>query len=211
MAPCADKSYSTHKIGRNSNRRCYAKSLSAADTAFSSQLAEGTELKEIERGKVYFIGAGPGDPELITVRGAAIIQAADLIVYAGSLVPRLLLDRSRKEAQIHDSSNLSLEQSHALMTEFARKNKIVARVHTGDPALYGAIQEQIELLNSEGIPFEVVPGVTVAFAAAAALGRQLTQPGGSQNPHPACWPDCGSRERESSRTFQAPGESGGLP
>ncbi len=117
---------------------------------------------------------------MITLRGAAIIQAADLIVYAGSLVPRVLLVRSRKEAQIHDSSNLSLEQSHALMIEFARENKIVARVHTGDPALYGAIQEQIELLDSEGIPFEVVPGVTVAFAAAAALGRQLTQPGGSQ-------------------------------
>jgi precorrin-4 C11-methyltransferase len=141
---------------------------------------EGGKLKKIEKGKVYFIGAGPGDPELITVRGAEIIGAADLIVYAGSLVPRALLVRAKKAAEIHDSSSLSLEESHALLTEGVRKKLIVARVHTGDPTLYGAIQEQIQLLQQEGIPFEVVPGVTVAFAAAAALGRQLTQPGGSQ-------------------------------
>ena len=116
---------------------------------------------------------------MITVRGAAIIAVADLIVYAGSLVPRTLLARAKEGAKIYDSSTLSLEETHALLTE-ARKDKIVARVHTGDPALYGAIQEQIELLHEDEIPFEVVPGVTVAFAAAAALGRQLTQPGGSQ-------------------------------
>ncbi|UCE82509.1 MAG: precorrin-4 C(11)-methyltransferase [Deltaproteobacteria bacterium] len=141
---------------------------------------EVIKLKAIEKGKVYFVGAGPGDPELITVFGARVVEAADLIVYAGSLVPRTLLDRARKEAEIHDSSGLSLEETHALLTGGVRKGLVVARVHTGDPTLYGAIQEQIELLQKEGIPFEVVPGVTVAFAAAAALGRQLTQPGGSQ-------------------------------
>ncbi len=114
------------------------------------------------------------------MRGAAIIETADLIVYAGSLVPRTLLATAKKGAEIHDSSSLSLEETHALLTESARKNRIVARVHTGDPSLYGAIQEQIELLDKEEIPVGVVPGVTVAFAAAAALGRQLTQPGGSQ-------------------------------
>ena len=141
---------------------------------------EGLKLKKIERGKVYFIGAGPGDPELITVRGGSIIEIADLIVYAGSLVPRTLLAKAKGGAEIHDSSGLSLEESHALLRESANKGEIVARVHTGDPALYGAIQEQIDLLQKDEIPFEVVPGVTVAFAAAAALGRQLTQPGGSQ-------------------------------
>jgi precorrin-4/cobalt-precorrin-4 C11-methyltransferase len=141
---------------------------------------EGRELKRIEKSKVYFIGAGPGDPELITVRGAKIIEAADLIVYAGSLVPQPLLSRAKKGAEIHNSASLSLEETHALLSEGVGKGKIVARVHTGDPALYGAIQEQIQLLEKEKIPYEVVPGVTVAFAAAASLGRQLTQAGGSQ-------------------------------
>jgi precorrin-4/cobalt-precorrin-4 C11-methyltransferase len=138
------------------------------------------KLKPIEKGIVYFIGAGPGDPELITVRGANIMKAADLIVYAGSLVPKTLLELAKEGAQIHDSSSLSLEETHTLLTEGVGKDLTVARVHTGDPALYGAIQEQIQLLQKEGIPSEVVPGVTAAFAAAAALGRQFTQPGGSQ-------------------------------
>jgi precorrin-4 C11-methyltransferase len=141
---------------------------------------EDGKLKAIERGKVYFIGAGPGDPELITVRGARVIEAADLIVYAGSLIPQPLLSQARKDAKIHDSASLSLEETHALLCEGVMKDMIVARVHTGDPALYGAIQEQIQLLEEEGISYEVIPGVTVAFAAAAALGRQLTQPGASQ-------------------------------
>ena len=141
---------------------------------------EDRKLKKIEQGKVYFIGAGPGDPELITVRGAKIIEAADLIVYAGSLVPQPLLSKAKKGAEIHDSASLSLEETHELLCEGGKKGMIVARVHTGDPALYGAIQEQIQLLEKEEIPYEVVPGVTVAFAAAATLGRQLTQPGGSQ-------------------------------
>lgn len=141
---------------------------------------EDPRLKTIEKGIVYFIGAGPGDPELITVRGANIIKAADLIVYAGSLVPTTLLAQAKDGAKIHDSSSLSLEETHALLTEGVREDLIVARVHTGDPALYGAIQEQIQLLQEQGIPCEVVPGVTAAFAAAATLGRQFTQPGGSQ-------------------------------
>jgi len=141
---------------------------------------EGGKLKAIEQGKVYFIGAGPGDPELVTVRGATIIQAADLIVYTGSLVPRRLLSEAKEGAEIHDSAGLNLEETHALLAEGIKRRMIVARVHTGDPALYGAIQEQIDLLNEEGISYEVVPGVTAAFAAAAALGRQFTQPGGSQ-------------------------------
>ena len=141
---------------------------------------EDRKLKVIEQGKVYFIGAGPGDPELITVRGARIIEAADLIVYAGSLVPQPLLSQAKKDAEIHDSASLSLEETHVLLCEGVRKGMVVARVHTGDPALYGATQEQMQLLEKEGISYEVIPGVTVAFAAAAALGRQFTQPGASQ-------------------------------
>jgi precorrin-4/cobalt-precorrin-4 C11-methyltransferase len=114
------------------------------------------------------------------VRGAKIVEAADLIVYAGSLVPQALLSRAKEEAEIHNSASLSLEETHGLLSEGVNKGMIVARVHTGDPALYGAVQEQIQLLEKDEIPYEVVPGVTVAFAAAAALGRQLTQPGGSQ-------------------------------
>ena len=114
------------------------------------------------------------------MRGARIIEAADLIVYAGSLVPPSLLSKAKEEAEIHNSASLSLEETHALLTKGVDKGKIVARIHTGDPALYGAIQEQIQLLEKDKIPYEVVPGVTVAFAAAATLGRQLTQPGGSQ-------------------------------
>lgn len=114
------------------------------------------------------------------MRGAKIIEAADLIVYTGSLVPQSLFSAAKKEAEIHDSAGLSLEETDALLTEGVKKALIVARVHTGDPALYGAIQEQIELLEKKEIPYEVIPGITVAFAAAAALGRQLTQPGGSQ-------------------------------
>jgi precorrin-4 C11-methyltransferase len=140
----------------------------------------GKKLKAIEPGKVYFIGAGPGDPELITLRGAKIIEVADLIVYAGSLVPQALLSGTKEEAEIHDSASLNLEETHGLLAKGVEKGKIVARVHTGDPALYGAIQEQIQLLEKEKIAYEIVPGVTVAFAAAAALGRQLTQAGGSQ-------------------------------
>ena len=113
---------------------------------------EDRKLKKIEQGKVYFIGAGPGDPELITVRGAKIIKAADLIVYAGSLVAQSLLSKAKKKAEIHDSASLSLEETHALLSKGAKKGMIVARVHTGDPALYGAIQEQIQLLEKEEIP-----------------------------------------------------------
>ena len=179
MGPSPSKPHSGHPVRQGVLRRWAVESIPAANAAFCSQLVEAINLKAIEQGKVYFIGAGPGDPDLITVRGASIVAAADLIVYAGSLVPRTLLARAKEGAEIYDSSGLSLEETHALLTE-ARKNKIVARVHTGDPALFGAIQEQIELLHKDEIPFEVVPGVTVAFAAAASLGRQLTQPGGSQ-------------------------------
>ena len=123
---------------------------------------------------VFFVGAGPGDPELITLKGRCLLDAADLVVYAGSLVNPALLNGIR--AQCHDSAGLDLAAIMRLLIDGHRQGLRVARLHTGDPALYGAIREQMQWLDREGIPYEVVPGVSSAFAAAAALRRELTVP-----------------------------------
>ncbi|SBV97634.1 Cobalt-precorrin-4 C(11)-methyltransferase [uncultured delta proteobacterium] len=128
------------------------------------------------QGTVFFIGAGPGDPELITVKGRRLIDAADLVLYAGSLVPQAVVARTKPGAAVVDSSGMTLEETHALMRETARAGKTVARVHTGDPSLYGAVREQMALLDADAIPYEIVPGVTAAFAAAAAGRVSLTVP-----------------------------------
>ncbi len=128
------------------------------------------------RGKVWFIGAGPGDPELITVKGRRIIGEAELVIYAGSLVSPAMVAHADKAARVEDSSGMSLEQILELMLEYARAGKTVARVHTGDPGLFGAVQEQMDVLDREGIESEIVPGVTAAFAAAAAAKTSLTVP-----------------------------------
>ena len=131
-------------------------------------------------GKVWFIGAGPGDPELITVKGQRLIKAADCIVYAGSLVPREVLATARPGVPLVDSAPLSLAETHALLRDCAASGGIAARVHTGEPSLYGAVREQAALLDAEAIPWEVVPGVSSAFATAAAAGVSFTVPGGPQ-------------------------------
>ncbi|MFW5500864.1 MULTISPECIES: precorrin-4 C(11)-methyltransferase [unclassified Maridesulfovibrio] len=131
-------------------------------------------------GKVYFIGAGPGDPELITVKGQRIIREAGLVLYAGSLVPEAVIAEAREDARIENSASMSLEETDRIMQEHASKGEIVARVHTGDPALYGAVQEQARLLREAGIEYEVIPGVTSACAAAAASSASFTVPGGTQ-------------------------------
>lgn len=127
-------------------------------------------------GKVWFIGAGPGDPELLTVKGRRLISEADLVLYAGSLVPPKVVACARLGAQVADSSHMTLEETHAMMREVALAGGLVARVHTGDPSLYGATREQMQLLDAEGIPYGVVPGVTAAFAAAAAACVPFTVP-----------------------------------
>ena len=127
-----------------------------------------------DKGKVFFIGAGPGAPDLITVRGAEIINSADLIIYAGSLVNVALFDNC--EAPLHDSSPLHLDEIVELMVTTCESGGNVARVHTGDPSLYGAIKEQMLELDDRNIEWEIVPGVTSAFGAAAALGVELTLP-----------------------------------
>ena len=129
---------------------------------------------------VLFVGAGPGDPELITVKGLKALQAADVVIYAGSLVNKALLAELKPGAVAHDSAPLTLEAVLALMVEAVAAGKRVVRLHTGDPGLYGAIQEQMAALGALGIGYRVIPGVTAAFAAAASLGQELTLPEVSQ-------------------------------
>lgn len=129
---------------------------------------------------VMFVGAGPGDPELITVKGSRLLREAECIVYAGSLVPESLLADRRPGAEVHDSAGLDLEETHRLLKDAYEKGRRAVRLHTGDPSLYGAIQEQMDLLDRDGIPYEVVPGVSAVFAAAAGLRQELTLPDRSQ-------------------------------
>lgn len=131
-------------------------------------------------GKVYFIGAGPGDPELITVKGQRLISEADVIIYAGSLVNPEILKYGRKDARIYNSAEMNLDEVLKVETEAVHAGETVARVHTGDPAIYGAIQEQMDALEKENIDFEVVPGVSSFLASAAALKQEYTLPGISQ-------------------------------
>lgn len=127
---------------------------------------------------VVFLGAGPGDPELITLKGRRLLDEADVIVYAGSLVNPALLDNV--QAEIHDSAGMTLDEVLAVLTEAWRAGKKAVRLHTGDPSLYGAIREQMQHLSKENIPYTVVPGVSSALAAAAALQAELTVPEVSQ-------------------------------
>ena len=128
---------------------------------------------------VYFLGAGPGDPELITIKGMRLLKRADAVIHAGSLVNPDLLDLSPR-AELIDSAPLCLDDIVEAMVTRARAGKLVVRLHSGDPSLYGAIKEQMARLCSEGIGYEVIPGVTSLSAAAAALGSELTVPGVSQ-------------------------------
>jgi precorrin-4 C11-methyltransferase len=127
--------------------------------------------------RVLFIGAGPGDAELLTLRGAKALATADVVVYAGSLVPRGVLQHVRPGAMIHNSATLTLEEIHRLLTEAYRAGHQVVRLHSGDPSIYGAITEQMALLDEEQIPYEIVPGVSSFQAVAARLGIEYTQPG----------------------------------
>ena len=129
-----------------------------------------------ERHPVIFVGAGPGDPELITVKGQKALAGADLVLYAGSLVSPAILTWAGPGAELVDTAPLNLEEIVGRMLAGHRAGQRVVRVHSGDPSLYGAIQEQLEVLEREEIPCQVIPGVTAAFAAAAALAQELTLP-----------------------------------
>jgi precorrin-4/cobalt-precorrin-4 C11-methyltransferase len=129
---------------------------------------------------VYFIGAGPGDPELLTVRGRKLIERCPVCLYAGSLVPAEVVACAPAGAKVVNTAELHLEQIVTLMAEAHAAGQDVARVHSGDPSLYGAIAEQMRRLDALGIPYEVVPGVSSFTAAAAALKLELTPAGANQ-------------------------------
>jgi precorrin-4/cobalt-precorrin-4 C11-methyltransferase len=138
------------------------------------------KFPEVCLSKVHFIGAGPGDPELITVKGSRILREADVVVYAGSLVDRELVNTYAPDAEVWDSAGMALDETILVMAEAVIAEKRVVRLHTGDPSIYGAIQEQMAALDDIGIDYEIVPGVTSAFAAAALLKQELTLPEVSQ-------------------------------
>ena len=128
---------------------------------------------------VFFVGCGPGDPELITVKAKKLIQKADVIVYSGSLIPEPILKLCKK-GKLHDAAGMVREEIFDVLYKNAKKDKLVVRLHDGDPSIYGAIKEQIDNLTKKGISSTVVPGVTAFLASAAALGTQLTLPGVTQ-------------------------------
>ncbi|MBP2662322.1 MAG: cbiF [Firmicutes bacterium] len=129
---------------------------------------------------VFFVGAGPGDPELITVKGQRLLGQADIIIYAGSLVNPALLSLAKNGAAIYNSASMTLDEVIAVMEQGVKENKLVVRLHTGDPSIYGAIQEQMDKLAVSNISFEVIPGVSSFLATAAALKQEYTLPDVSQ-------------------------------
>jgi precorrin-4/cobalt-precorrin-4 C11-methyltransferase len=130
--------------------------------------------------KVYIIGAGPGDPGLITVRGAELVAGCPIVLYTGSLVPREVIARARPDARVLDSSGMTLDDIVAVFEEAKAADQDVARVHTGDPGIFGSTAEQMRRLDALDIEYEIVPGVSSFSAAAAALGKELTLPELSQ-------------------------------
>lgn len=129
---------------------------------------------------VKFVGAGPGDKELITIKGLKALEEADCIIYAGSLVNKELLEYAKKECDIFNSAKMTLEEVIKTIIEYNNKFKKIVRLHTGDPSIYGAIREQIDLLKQNNIKYEVIPGVSSFLGAAASIGAEYTLPGVSQ-------------------------------
>ncbi|MFQ6051317.1 MAG: precorrin-4 C(11)-methyltransferase [Candidatus Hydrothermarchaeota archaeon] len=130
--------------------------------------------------KVYFIGAGPGDPDLLTIKAKKVIEESDVIIYAGSLINPEILKYAKKDADLFDSSGMTLEEIKEVIYEAVNNKKTVARIHSGDPSIYGAIQEQIDFLEEKKIEFEIIPGVSSFLSAAASLKREYTIPEVSQ-------------------------------
>ena len=130
---------------------------------------------------VHFVGAGPGAPDLITRRGAALLEQADVVIYAGSLVNPALLGLFREGCRVYDSARMTLEEVLDVMIPVSQRGEQVVRLHTGDPSLYGAIREQMDILREKNIPFDVTPGVSSFCAAAGAVEGEYTLPGVSQS------------------------------
>lgn len=130
---------------------------------------------------VYFVGAGSGAPDLITVRGQRLLQQADVVIYAGSLVNPALLKETKKDCEIYNSAKMTLEEVIEVMKRAHGQEKMTVRLHTGDPSIYGAVREQMDILEQEGIPYESCPGVSSFCGAAAALNLEYTLPDVSQS------------------------------
>ena len=132
------------------------------------------------KGKVYIVGGGPGDPELLTLKAKRIIESADVVIFADSLVPPEIVEFAKEGAQVVGSKEMNLDEIMEMELSSVREGKTVARVQSGDPSIYGAILEQMRILEKEGVDFEIIPGVSAAFAAAAVLRSELTVPEKSQ-------------------------------
>lgn len=130
---------------------------------------------------VHFVGAGPGAPDLITLRGRRLIEQADVIIYAGSLVNPALLDFAGKGCRVFDSSRMSLEEVIDIIIRADRAGSVIVRLHTGDPCIYSSIREQMDILSREGIEYDVTPGVSSFCGAASALNLEYTLPGITQS------------------------------
>ncbi|WP_010288924.1 precorrin-4 C(11)-methyltransferase [Kurthia massiliensis] len=126
--------------------------------------------------KIYIVGAGPGDPDLVTVKGLNIIQTADVVMYTDSLVNKELIAKAKPEAEVLKTAGMHLDEMVQEIVNRVNEGKVVARVHTGDPAMYGAIMEQMAILKQNDITCEIIPGVSSVFASAAAVGAELTIP-----------------------------------
>lgn len=130
---------------------------------------------------VHFVGAGPGAPDLITLRGDRLIREADVVIYAGSLVNPALLEGRKADCAVYNSAEMTLTQVFQVMCQAEAEGKTTVRLHTGDPSLYGAVREQMDLLETAGIAYDSTPGVSSLFAAAASLNLEYTLPGQSQS------------------------------
>src|ERR671931_2062277 len=129
---------------------------------------------------VYFVGSGPGDPELITLRAKKLVEEADIIIYSGSLLNPTILQYAKKSAQLYDAAKIDREKIYQILRDSAMEDKLAIRFHDGDPALFSTIREQIDKLEKDGIRCKVVPGVTAILGAAADLNLELTLPGITQ-------------------------------
>ncbi|MHC0063368.1 precorrin-4 C(11)-methyltransferase [Nostoc sp. UIC 10890] len=151
--------------------------MCASKSEYTESLSYKKTLYAVEP-SVYIVGAGPGDPDLLTVKAQKLLAAADVILFADSLVPEQILELCRKDAEIIRTANQTLEEILPIMIDRVRsQNKSLVRLHSGDPSLYSAIHEQMHLLAEANIPFEVIPGISAFQAAAAKLKVELTVPG----------------------------------
>lgn len=134
----------------------------------------------IESNTVYFVGSGPGDPSLITLKAKELIEQADVIVYSGSLLNPKILEGKKNSAILHDASLIDRETIYTILRDSTKKGKLAIRFHDGDPSLFSAIKEQIDKLEQDGIQCKVIPGITAVLGAAAVMNLELTLPGNTQ-------------------------------